>query len=355
MLWAAGTVVDTKGRAVAGVDVYASVSHIAFRMHHEIRATKTDRMGRWEIRGDGDLMMFGGHLFVYKEGHPPAVMLLGEQGGKNYELVLPSGGGALEVRVFHDGKPLSNAAVRINRSNETPLDSPYIGSRNNGPDREKVIRFASPASKTDATGVARFRQLPPGEYIVTASEGDENAVWSILNRIDYGMETQALSYAICDGVAVRDGETTRFDISIFPQRNRLGVQVLHGTGKPMPTTSPTFSWGRVGDAMSRTNLSFDGEGTGKLAVDRPGLWNVLVRYRENSELESFRDVPFYEASGAVAVSPLLDKRKPVRLTSSHKGPGSVTIHLQDAGGKPIRGFVKIDLRGGGANCRKHRC
>src|SRR5260370_14927559 len=78
-------------------------------------------------------------------------------------------------------------------------------------------------------------------------------------------------------------------------------------------------------------------------MDGPGLWGVQLRYRDTPvKFFPLRLEPFYEGQGVVAVSPLLENSKPVVLTAARRELGSVTIQLQDAAGKPVRGFVLID-------------
>ena len=101
---------------------------VCSRMYEQIVSARTDKAGRWELKGDGGFMMFSGNLVVHKAGCP-AVVLLKAQGEGGYDLVLPSRGGALEVRPLRDGKTLPNAAVKIARDDGPHLYSPiYVGS-----------------------------------------------------------------------------------------------------------------------------------------------------------------------------------------------------------------------------------
>src|SRR5207247_5598637 len=139
-----------RGKAVEGADVYAIVSyHGGIRMYEKVKRARTNRQGRWEIKGEGGLMFFSGHLLVHKAGHPPAAVLLKKQGGRKYDLVLPSRGGGLEVRVLRDGKPLAKAAVKLDRAGGAQLYSPaYVGS-DRGPERGRAEALLSPVTRTD--------------------------------------------------------------------------------------------------------------------------------------------------------------------------------------------------------------
>src|SRR5205823_1102092 len=132
-------------------------------------------------------------------------------------------GGGLEVRVLRDGKPLAKAAVKLDRAGGAQLYSPaYVGS-DRGPERGRAEALLSPVTRTDVKGVARFRHLVPGSYKVTAGDGGEDAV-----RADAWLrgwigkrDGKELSLAVCEGVPVRSGETSRFDVAVYPQHNLL--------------------------------------------------------------------------------------------------------------------------------------
>ncbi len=332
LVLAGGTVRDVKGVPVEGVDVYALVTPLhAGSLSGWSKSTRTDSAGRWKIEKEDGLRTFIGRLLVHKEGHPYSVTPLGEQGEQHYDLVLPSRGGVLEVKILRDGKPVPKAAVRIDRVSGPPQYGGMPAGQDQ-PNRDKVESLLSPAATADDKGVARFRHLFPGTYSIVAYDADKTDV-----------------RANCNRVAVRDGETTQFEASIYPQHSTLfvGVRVLNANGKPPAGREAGIKYGRVeGASTTHSTLALDDSGADKIATDGPGLWNVQVGFSEPSgnPLAS-SPTSWFETTAVVAASPLLEKSTPIVLTATehHLEQGSVTIQLQDAAGKPVRGFVQIDV------------
>ena len=127
--WAAGTVHDEAGHPVEGADVFAVIGYYGgIRMYESIKATRTDKAGRWEFHGSDSVSAFNGTIIAYKAGHPYTAASMQnpvpdptEENPKPldlpaYDLVLATRGGSLQVAVSEDGKPLEKALVRIGRS-----------------------------------------------------------------------------------------------------------------------------------------------------------------------------------------------------------------------------------------------
>jgi hypothetical protein len=201
-VWAAGVVRDEKGRAVEGASVYAIVLfNGGIDWDGTTRSVQTDDKGRWEIKGKEDPSTLSGSLVAYKPGRPPAILPLpgfgletraaDEEARRNCELILPDQGGGLDVKILNGDKPLAKATVQLSASD--------VGSPS-GSEREDVQAILSPKATTDAEGVAKFQNLTPGVYSVLASAGDAHD-----------------AKANCHGIAVRGGETRKYQLVPTPR------------------------------------------------------------------------------------------------------------------------------------------
>ena len=126
-------------------------------------------------------------------------------------MILPDKGGSLEVTVLSTGKPLANAPVQLTGDRGTQLYPP--GDAVHGaPEREKIAPLLLPSATTDDKGVARFENLPPGVYSIYASSGDANEEQAVrAGRATNG----SLTHASCHGIAVRLGETQKYQLVVY--------------------------------------------------------------------------------------------------------------------------------------------
>jgi hypothetical protein len=359
IVWAAGVVRDEKGRAVEGASVYAIASyHGGIRMYETIQSAKTDDKGRWEIKGKGDLSFFSGTLLAFKPGRPPAVLPLpvpdgwtsvpDEEARRKCELILPDQGGVLEVKVFEDAKPLAKATVQLTGDRGTQLYQPSDGRPASVPERDQVEPILHPTATTDAEGVARFQNLLPGVYSIHAASDDAEAVQAVRE----GREPPgSITHASCHGVAVRVGETTKYQLVVYPQPNRVRFQVLQPDGKPLSDRGRDdrrvdIEWKAMAKnyALS-SSIPLDANGAGRDTFEAPGLWRLAFRYRDSAHASMMNKTPYFEAAGVLAVSPLLEKYPSATLTAERHEPGVLVVQLQDIDGKPARGFVFTDRFG----------
>jgi hypothetical protein len=348
-VWASGTVRDAAGKAVEGADVYALAEYDGgIRMYETIRATRSDGRGRWKIKGRSGLSLLSGHVLVHKVGHPPVALPLlapAGEGGKErdgaWDVNLPARGGALEVTVVRAGKPLANAAVQLISERGPHLTNRhYVGSARE-PERAAVAGLLYPVRTTDAAGVARFRDLAPGTYRAVAAAGGVEAVQRV--REDFGHRAKG-AYAVCQGIAVRAGETRRYRLGAYPQPNVARVRVLRPDGLAL-SGNVDYVWSPIRGGGWASGLKLGENGTGELAADGPGLWALTFKYRGSpAQSHSTHLAPYSEAAGVVAVSPLLAKAPPVVLAARRREPGSLTVRLEGADGKPARGFVLLPDR-----------
>jgi hypothetical protein len=105
----------------------------------------------------------------------------------------------------------------------------------------------------------------------------------------------------------------------------------------------SFQFGKGDDVRSGGMLHLDDQGIGTFPFDAPGLWSVIVRFRD-TESRSFpvSEEPFYEAVAVLPVSPLAGLDEPIRMVGARRERGSLRVRLLDADGRPAPGAVEID-------------
>jgi hypothetical protein len=350
--WAAGTVRDEADRPVANATVWAfAVYHGGIRMYENVKQTTTDAAGRYEIKGDGGLVMFSASLVAHVPGKPPAWAWIQEPFERvsapigtlppapTVDLVIPARSGRLDVTVVWAGRPVAGAVVGLQLEGVNLKDTWAAGG--NTPERTAVEAVVRPIGKTDAAGMARFDALLPGRYRVIAATGDENRVRNMREYVpDYSPEP----YGIATGVPIAVDRTTLFRLGIYPQSGATQVRVFQPDGRPL-TGGQSFNYWRVGETSGRSTMqTLEADGGCRLHFDGPGLWRADFKYRDRpTKSYPLSGPPYYMAEGVVAVSALLptNETDPARLTALRIEPGSVVVELKDAAGKPAHGYVEI--------------
>jgi hypothetical protein len=358
IVWAAGTVRDELDHPIANATVFAHVGyHGGLRMYELVESAKTDVQGQWTIRGQARLPMFEGTLIAHKTGRPYVALPMHdpqaaeEPGGKatrppSYDIVLPSRGGNLVVTVSRDGKPAGNAGVLLTNYHGPQLDSPcYVGAAH-GDKSEELRAIIAPFAETDRFGRAHFTGLAPDEYKVAAL--DERAVELVRGAVDEEDKSRSRR-AICEGIAVRAGETQELKVALYWEPMFVPFQVLQPDCKPCARCSFGLDCRRVarGGWSSGTDVDANGRGRlylsdrfGESQTDSLGLWQATLKYRDTPvRWVPIGDAPYYEAQAVLAVSPLVGADKTAVLTAVRNEPGSVVVQLQDAHGGPMPGYV----------------
>ncbi len=341
VVWASGVVRNEKGRAIQGATVYAIVTFFgAIRMYERIQSVQTDAEGRWTIEGEGNLMMSSSQLVAHKKGHLPVIRPLPLPYSPPCELILPDRGGKLDVILLDSKKPCAGASVQLSGDGTKLYSSHYVGSAH-GPEQNQLTDILYPTATTDAEGMAHFANLLPGIYTIHAVAGDKKTVAAFRENVFW--HQLELAHASAHGVVVRAGETKRFRLNVYPQPNLVRMRVGHADGKLLSNRSLSFTWGLIENGGRSISLTLDDKGIGEHAFESPGLWSTVFHYR-NSPANWFpiQQVPYYEAAGIVAVSPLLPKEANAPLTASRHEPGTLLVQLRYSDGEPARGFVLTD-------------
>jgi protocatechuate 3,4-dioxygenase beta subunit len=341
VVWVEGTVRDEQGRGVAEADVYARVEFDGgIRIVERVRKATTDDRGRYQVRGPKQSMVGAPALIVHAEGRPPALAFGpppaadGRTSTVDLMLADASRGGSARVTVLKDGQPMAGANVGLTLLDaNVPLFAVGRKGAARGPDRDAIEAMLHPTAVTGPEGVARFTNLFPGAYELTATErGPARFIpWA---------RDQGLVFGIAKGLTVTEGRETAFAIAIHPQPCTARFQVLRPDGTPVAGQNVSLSFG-LGKAQTGTSVALDGQGKGRRDFDSPGLWSIDVRFRDTA-LTSFPAItePFYQAEAVMPVSPGLPSEGPLRLVGVRREPGSLRVRLLGADGRPARGTVQ---------------
>jgi hypothetical protein len=126
------------------------------------------------------------------------------------------------------------------------------------------------------------------------------------------------------------------------------MQVAKGDGKPLtPATVFEYTSPAVGEWGRSVEFKPNGSLVGRF--ESPGLRRVSFKYRD-SGIGAMRpgEEPYYEASGMVGASHLLELKAkvPAKFTAMRFEPGSVVVELRDAAGQRTRGVIEIEETSG---------
>lgn len=359
--WATGTVRDEKGKPIAGVKVSASGTYDGGNRMYEVAASaETDGAGNYTVIGEAGLQDFSATLVASKPGFAPGIDWItlpsppyAEIPGAATEpttrfvspqpprcdFVLGPHGGSLDVAIVSEGKPANGVTVELRRDGGSLREIWAAGT--NDPAQAEAEKVAYPTALTGVDGVAHFKDLFPGRYEITASENPPDESGNGYHPV-IGSDHRPRNEAI--GVCVRAAELTQLKLSIYPQFNQIKLQAFRDARKPLSGEQIAFEYGRVNGGGWNTRISTDNTGLGAMNVDSVGLWQAIVKYRddESAVAATFGEY-YFAARGFVAVSPLLAEAAPAKFTAVPVHPGGIEVELQDIQGNPTRGVVCVGL------------
>ena len=190
---------------------------------------------------------------------------------------------------------------------------------------------------TGADGAARFVDLPPGLWTVSAYSGTPPGALT----------------ADSGAVAVEAGRAVTCTLRAVPALTAgLSIAALGPDGLPLVmsagnvgSVNPAGSEGGGGGAA----LNSGTDGLLHATLTQPGLWQVTVRTHDfpTPQPNWYSDTtePYLEADGLVAVSADLPPPAPLRLQTVRYERATLRVRLEDAAGKPARGTVIVGTPG----------
>ncbi|MEO7719725.1 MAG: carboxypeptidase-like regulatory domain-containing protein [Capsulimonas sp.] len=338
-----GHVTDIAGHPVANADVYALYqSYDGHRIGQQTLTTKTGADGAFSIVDlpkelNGSVVM----LYAFQAGHPLASTPAEPNAGttpittpKKFHgnLIVPDGHSGLVVCVLQDGKPMGGASVRATRHLEQGWFDEAIGSRGTSANLTQII---APTATTDANGEARFENLTPGLWDITASSTEMRKLADSAPRPSY--------QGVGSAVAVGGDTMRRFTMNVAPTPELSSYHVLTPSGQIPDPGSVGFGI----ELLSRSSGGgfsgpLDEHGNRTVDLSQNGLWRVSAIYHNPLRNGAPQNVGPYDI-GIVysAVSPAIPMPNLVPIRTSTHPAGRLRVRLFDANGQAMRGSVVI--------------
>jgi hypothetical protein len=341
--WAQGIVKDQEGKPVQSATVYAlAIYHGGMRMYEDVIKTNTDANGRYVLSGKNHTSAFSATLIAHQADRPAAWGHIQGMETK-VDFVLPAKGGQMEVTAVFDGKPAAGTSVWLLREGGNLRD---MWAKGGGSEiRREMEDIAQPLAVTGDDGVAKFSNLLPGRYYVTAIKAGakDNATRSWRERGFRPSGQEGMILAEAEGVPVRLDETTIYRMLLQTEPKKVMAEVWRHDGKPLSGdhVSIEFAQAASGSGWS-TGTRLDDKGIGQCRANEVGLWRQTFTYRDGDMRSSPVREPYYSAFAIIAASPSLTcVEEPVRLTATRFISGTVSVELKGLDGKPARGVVEI--------------
>jgi hypothetical protein len=349
----AGTVRDVSGLPLKGVKVFLLAQFEGATDNDDrvnVVSTFTNAKGTWQFPKPESRRLVDGIVVAHLPGRPYAGAVLndpksdgvGPSGfeAAHYDLVLPAGGGRLEVSVMQQDRLLRGTAVRIERECPLIIHTGSALDHPSGADPELLAELLKPTALTDDYGDVRFGELVPGEYHLVAVAGDKQELNNFSPLFSYMYKG---SFAKIDSVAVRRDETTKFRVALLPRAKfRMAIRLQRPDGRPYADREWAIDSSYEEKSLNNTLFDeavtspyyiFGGEGLHKVTCS--ALDQKLYR-KETS------DLPGVQADAQIAVSPLLPPKPAIVLTAARRELGSLLVKVEDPQGKPLAAHVLID-------------
>jgi protocatechuate 3,4-dioxygenase beta subunit len=351
VVWAAGTVRDESGTPLAGVKVLMLTEFSDHQvLNAKVTSTLTDAKGAWKFGGPANSNPSGGIVVAHKPGKPYAGAVLVDPNSDDpenpdpiagyYELVLPARGGSVQASIMEEGKPLKGAFVRIERECPLTVNAKFALNSAQGPDCDVPAGLLKPIAITDAEGIARFTDLVPGEYHLSAVAGDKKE----LNNLDPVFPSMYKGpSAKVDGISVRVGETTKCRAVLSPRPNYPAtIDFRRPDGRPYVDGQWTTA-GSFEDQSFNQSINDDVRKSRYYHFAADGLHEVTCSAGE-AKLHRGQEsnLPCEQAEAIVPVSPLLPQKLATVLTAARRELGSLVVKVEDPDGKPLAANIFVD-------------
>jgi hypothetical protein len=255
-------------------------------------------------------------------------------------------GADLRFEVVRDGRPVPGADVVIECSPYGPGEWSPASDLGAPDDRamDPVRNAFTPNARSGPDGVARVRDIPPGQYRVrvlgSLDEADER-------RRQAGATDVVASSATAEGIAAVAGRETRYVIAIHPQPINHRLRIRRPDGSTPRDRLVVLGYERRIPKFLAPWSEVNDQGITSIQISEPGLWVVRARFRDSTSraytytVGRIETEPFFEATAVVPYSPGVALPDPVELTAWRREPGSVRARLLDARGEPARGTILL--------------
>ena len=339
-----GRVTDPDGRPAAGADVFAVIGYFEGSGYGQrVLAVKTDAAGLYVIPGlpvgNGQkgpsvhlVARLPGFGLAVADGQSEKAPILGCWQDIEEDLVLPKSHSELMVRVLQNGKPAASIRVALTASDERSVVSEFFHGADRGEAAQALRALLSPSAQTGPDGTARFADLTPGLWNVTANRA---AFFNLLSDKPLPPSNDSA------GVIVQAGKSLTYTVSLVPPPAPVTFHVLGPDGFPIAADRIVMiSQTAHNPNYGNLQLAPDSAGDGRVTLP-PGLYKVTARYGEQKLDINVLAGPYFEGTALIAVSPAAPAPRPVVIPTQKVGPASLRVRLQDTGGQPLRGTVTV--------------
>lgn len=348
-----GRVTDADGRPVAGADVFAACTYAeGMEYGQNVLIAKTNADGRYVIphlpthptSRSHDLFIslpsgpsvhlvarVPGYGLAAADGQSEMDGVPGQWRDIEKDLVLPASHSGLTVRVLQDGKPAPNVLVTLSAPGESVV--PAISSRygDRGEAAQTLRALLSPSAKTGPDGAARFQDLTPRLWDVTANRLPFNA-----------FQASVPPFNTSTGVVVQAGESSSYTVSLLPIPSPVTFRAVSPDGHTPPATPNRVSLATAHESNYGTlSLEPDGRVGDSLPFIVPGLFQATLRFATGPLDPNAPAGPYFEGTALVAVSAATSPSRSIGVSTIGVGPASIRVRLIDAQGKPLHGTVTV--------------
>jgi hypothetical protein len=357
-----GHVIDVDGKPAAGIDVYARVSIPQYWRGRAMwdrlpmLATKTDANGAYRIESEGDRGWSSVTIVAKRPGFPAAIaaarsftdaspgnliMIDGPPPAKprfERDLVLPTGHTELTVHVLRHGAPAAGVGVTLTMPGRADYFTMMWSDTPNDPAGDAV----TPAMVTDANGDARFTDIAPGAWTISAivrpADGTRKA------SLDRNLPRES---ALAEGVAVAVGAPRRFSLTLHGVLPVRTFQALAADGRPVAKKQLLLSLALppLANPSGQERLDTNSSGIGAFQPWTSGLVLYSAHYSDLPDQNSgnLPELAYSGDAGLIAQSPDLVETDPAIIRTTRREPGSIRVRLENAQGQRAAGSAAVDL------------
>ncbi|MEO7719724.1 MAG: carboxypeptidase-like regulatory domain-containing protein [Capsulimonas sp.] len=358
-----GHVMDADGKPAAGIDVYARVSipqYANFRPLGDrlpMLATKTDANGAYRIESEGAQGWTYVTVVAKKPGFPAAIAAARNYPDASHEaairsailfpkakprferdLVLPTGHTELTVHVLRHGAPAAGVGVTLTMPGRADYFTMMWSDTPNDPAGDAV----TPAMVTDANGDARFTDIAPGAWTISAivrpADGTRQA------SLDRNLPRE---FVLAEGVAVAVGAPRRFSLTLHDPLATRTFQALAADGRPVAKKQLLLSLALPPHANPAGQERIDTNSSG-IASFQPWTSGLVLYSAHYSDLPdpnngNMPELAYSGDAGLIAQSPDLVETAPAIIRTTRREPGSIRVRLENAQGQRAAGSAAVDF------------